>query len=176
MRILTGYMLPSEVITAPTPTPESPWDISFSEIEGVEIRNVEQGQTLELSRNSEGAWVESATEDGRVDGELVEQSLHWLAAPRVSRVISTEGGLKQFGLDEPVGIIKVITHNDDIMVLLIGNVSPLGNQTYTIIPNTSKVLLINNIDVNSIMDLVGMDLLLAPLSEETQTDMEPKVP
>jgi len=165
----------TETTIEPTPLPESPWSLSFAEIESVKISNYEQGKSLELRRNSEGNWVESS-HDGDVDAGTVEQAISWLAAPIVNRVVMTEGGLAQFGLDEPRGIITVFTYDGDAKVLLIGDISPIGNLTYVIMPQTYNVLLINNIDVDSIMDLVGMELHLPPLPEETQTDMEPEVP
>jgi hypothetical protein len=181
--LLVGFTLywtylrpPEQVMTEPAPIPESPWNISVLDIERLEITNAKEGKVLILGRSSAGSWVEIAPKEGPVDSEVVENSVSWLASPRVSRVLSTEGGLNQFGLDEPSGIIKVLTLDSEEWVLFIGNDSPTGNHTYTIVPNTFDVLLIDIINVNSIMDLVGIELLLPPLPEETQTDMGPEVP
>jgi hypothetical protein len=160
----------------PTALPESPWNISLTEITGVTITNYELGKTLELQKTMEGNWIELAPEEGLVDAQKVEQALNWLTMPNVSREISTEGGLAQFGLDEPKGMITVFTQDGNTNFLLVGDNTPIGNQTYTIVPNTYHVLLISKFDVNSIMELAGMELVLTPEPEETQTIMEPEVP
>jgi hypothetical protein len=181
--ILIGFTLywtnlrpPEEVGSEATPIPESPWEISISDFERIEITNSNEGKYIKLSRDLEGNWMEIAPLEGQLDSEVVENSVHWLTSPFINRVISTREGLKQFGLDEPAGMIKIITSSDDVKILLIGNVAPTGNQTYTIVPGTSDVLLIDSIVVNSIMDLVGIELLMPPMPEETQTDVEPGVP
>jgi len=160
----------------PTALPESPWNISLTEIESVTIASYELGETLELQKTIEGKWIEIAPQEGQVDAERVEQALTWLTMPIVNRKILTEGGLAQYGLDEPKGLITLFTQDGEIQILLVGEDSPTGNQTYTIVPNTYEVLLINKIDVDSVMELVGMELLLTPEPEGTQTIMEPEVP
>ena len=166
---------PAETTLEPTPLPESPWSLSLAEIEGVKISNYEQGKYLELQRTSEGNWVEKSPNEGSVDPGTVEQAISWLTAPIVNRVVVTDGGLAQFGLDEPRGIITLYTNDGETKVLLVGDISPLGNQIYAIMPHTYNVLLINSIDVDLVLDLVGMELLLTPLPEEIQTDLEPEV-
>jgi len=130
----------------PTALPESPWNISLTEIESVTIASYELGETLELQKTIEGKWIEIAPQEGQVDAERVEQALTWLTMPIVNRKILTEGGLAQYGLDEPKGLITLFTQDGEIQILLVGEDSPTGNQTYTIVPNTYEVLLINKID------------------------------
>ncbi|OGO17800.1 MAG: hypothetical protein A2Z14_07920 [Chloroflexi bacterium RBG_16_48_8] len=168
--ILWPQFRPQETVSEITPSPEPPWSALASNILGVKVENFEKGKTLELQKDGEGLWTQIVPIQGQADGELVEQSISWLASPIVDRELSTEGGLDQFGFTEPSGIITVTFADGASNILLVGDVTATGSVRYVIIPHSSKVLLIDKFDVNSVLEMVDVDWLLAPLPEEIEAD------
>ncbi len=168
--ILWPQLRPEESIPESTQTLESPWFIPFSELIGIKVENFEEGKTVELQKDPEGQWNEVGGSQGQADEEIIERSINWLASPVIARELSTEGGLDQFGLDEPKGIITVTFTDGTTNVLLIGDVTVPGSMRYVKMPHSSRVLLIDKSVVNSVMELVDGDWLLTPLPEEIEPE------
>ena len=164
--ILWPRLRPQEPASEITPTPEPPWRYPFSELVGFTVENFEKGKTIEFQKDAEGQWKQIIPIEGGADGTLVEQTIDWLAAPIVDRELSSEGGLVPFGLDEPIASITVVFTNGTINHLQVGDVAVTGSMRYVKIPHSSRILLINKFDVNSVLDMVDGNWLLTPLPEE----------
>jgi len=166
LAFLWPKLRPQETVSEVTPTSEPLWNVLISDIHNLKVENFEKGKTLEFKKNEEGLWMQILPTEGQADGELLEQTITWLTSPSVDREISSEGGLEQFGLIEPSGIITVTLMNGTSNVLSVGDVTPTGSMRYVKMPHSSRILLINKYDVNSILDMVDDDWL-TPLPEET---------
>jgi hypothetical protein len=153
-----------------TPMPQPPWSLFSSEIEGLKVEDFESGESVELARDSEGGWARMTPEQGPVDSEMVEQSISWLASPSVTRQISAEGDLTQFGLSEPRGSVTILLTDGSSMVLLIGDNSPTSSMTYTLVPDSPDVLLVSKYDVNSILEFIDLELVPTPTPEEVEVE------
>jgi hypothetical protein len=157
---------PEETDSEGPETMEPPWSVPPSDIVGLKVQDLQSGDLVELEKNSEGIWYQITPIQGQADTELIQQSLNWLSAPKVKREVSTEGGLKQFGLSEPRGMITVILSDGLTKELLIGDITVTGSMTYVIMPHSSSVLLLDKFIVDSSLELSKADLLLPPLPEE----------
>jgi hypothetical protein len=165
----TAFRAPQSQVDS-TPAPMPPWSISLTEITGLKIEYFGTGEAIELSRDPEGGWLQSLPLQGAVDGELVEQSMSWLIYPSVSREIDMNGDLTQFGLSEPRASVTIHLVDGSNRVLLIGDDTPTSNLTYTLVPDSPTVLLMSQYNVNSILDLVGLELAPTPTPEGAGVD------
>jgi hypothetical protein len=161
---------PEDTVDEVPATLEPPWSALPSDIIGVKIENLQSGKSVKLEKKSDGIWIQLSPLQGQADTELVEQSIGWLSAPSINRELTTEGGLAQFGINEPRGIITVELIGGETKVLLIGDVTVPGSMTYVMMPHSSSVLLIDKYVVDSALGLVDAELLLPPLPEEIEVE------
>lgn len=153
-----------------TPTIEAVWNISLSEIESVTVEDYIHGESIELHRDDQQGWLMVAPEEGPIDSSFIESKVDWLTSPIPERILFDEGDLEQFGFIEPKGKITVLLKNGSTQEFLIGNPAPTGNYIYVIKPESSQVLLFDNFVVNSIIELVGMKLILTPTPEGVEVE------
>jgi hypothetical protein len=148
-----------------TPTLEPLWSALPSDIVGIKIEDLDTGKSIELQKDADDAWNQLTPIQGPVETEFIVSTIDWLAAPVPKREFLIEGDLTQFGLSEPNGKITVNLTGGAEHVLLIGDDNVIGSMTYVMLSPSSKVLLMNKLDVDSTLELV--DILLPPTPEES---------
>jgi hypothetical protein len=168
--ILWPRLRPQEDISSITPIPEPPWNFLFSEIVGVTVENFEEGKTIQFQKDAEGLWMEIVPNEGQADGTQIEQTISWLASPIIDRELPSQEDLDPFGLAEPVAIITVTFTDGTSESLQIGNVTATGSMRYVKMPHSSRVLLINYFDVNSVLKMVDDEWLLTSQPEEIEPE------
>jgi ABC-type glycerol-3-phosphate transport system permease component len=163
---------PTETEASATQTPaiEAVWSVSLSEIVGVRVEDYARNESIEVHRDGQQGWIMIWPEEGPIDPSSIESEIDWLTNPTPNRILSDEGGLDQFGLIEPKGKITVMLENGLTKELLIGNPAPTGNYFYVIEPGNSQVLLFGNSVVNSLMGVIGMNLVLTPTPEGVEDE------
>jgi hypothetical protein len=169
--ILWPRLSPEESIAEITPTAEPPWTFSLSEVVGIKVENFEKEKSIEFQKDAEGHWMQIAPGEGQADGDLVEQTIYWITSPIVDRELTSETDLDQFGLIEPTGIITITLEDGTVNILQVGDVTVIGSMRYVKMPHSSRVLLLDKFDVNSILEMVDGEWLLPPLPEEIEPEV-----
>ncbi len=149
-----------------TPTPEPLWQLAASEVAALQIDDLALGRAVEVNRREEGGWEVVSPLGASLDDAAVEMAVTWLESPRPRAVLSPEGALTDYGLDQPQARITVRLRDGSSRVLEVGGETPSGTTTYVRLPGTAAVYVVSKYGLSQVLSLV--ESAFAPTETPTE--------
>jgi hypothetical protein len=155
--------------TEPTPTQAALWEVEADQIVEIRVDYLSTGDTVDLERQDDGAWVVLQPAEGSVTEARVQQALDWLAAPRPRTTIPDPADLLDFGLTEPVSRVTIRLAGGDERVFEVGAEAPTGTTQYVRLPGEAGVLAVSKYSLDGVLGLLE-DVLPTPTATQTATE------
>lgn len=166
--LLLGRSADDSGAQAPTPAPEPIWSLESSDIVGLIVEDLREGQVIELARDEEVLWRMVRPESKPVDPARVERAISWLAAPSPRAEIFDALDLSAFELDQPHYRIVLLAAGGERLEFSVGREAPTGGSRYAAHNQRLGVLVFSSAGLDEVLHLAP-DLIPTPTPAPTDT-------
>jgi hypothetical protein len=167
-------------VKAPVDTAPKILSLDQLKIESIAIHHKDQ-PTLDLSRNSSGAWQITAPKALAADQDSVSSVLSTVSSLTADRLLEEKAAnLGSYGLATPDLEVDVTLKDSKTQKLLVGDKTPSGNAYYAMLAGDSRLFTIPSYDETSLNktadDLRDKRLLTADFDKVSQIELINETP